>query len=53
MLEGVDHDQFSANLVVPAAVCEPICVNQAARTALIATMLTLDDIDITLVQRGD
>jgi hypothetical protein len=44
---------FSAELVVPAAVCEPICVNQAARIAMLAIMPTLDNVDITLVQRGD
>jgi hypothetical protein len=39
--------------MVPAAVCEPICVNQAVRTSLLTIMLTLDDVDIALVQRGD
>jgi hypothetical protein len=46
-------DQFLAELVVPAAICEPICANQAARIALLATMPMLDDVDITPVQRGD
>jgi hypothetical protein len=39
--------------VVSPAACEPICVNQAVRTALLATMPTLDDVDIATVQRGD
>jgi hypothetical protein len=52
-LKALTADQFSADHVVPAVVCEPICVNQVARIALLATMPTLDDIDITLVQRGD
>jgi uncharacterized membrane protein YgcG len=39
--------------VVPAAVCEPIYVNQAVRTALLAAMPTLDDVDLASVQRGD
>jgi hypothetical protein len=52
-LKVLTVDQFSVDLVVPTAVCEPICMNQAARTALLATMPTLDDIDIAPVQRGD
>jgi hypothetical protein len=40
-------------LVMPTAGCEPLCVNQAARTALLAIMPTLDDVDIAPVQRGD
>jgi hypothetical protein len=39
--------------VVPTVVCEPICANQAVRTALLATMPTLDNVDITPVQRND
>jgi hypothetical protein len=42
-------DRILADLMVPTAVCESICVNQAARTALLATMPTLDDVNITLV----
>jgi hypothetical protein len=52
-LKALTTDQFSDKLVVSAAVCEPICVNQVVRTTLLATMPTLDDVDITLVQRGD
>jgi hypothetical protein len=52
-LKALTMDQFSAELVAPAAVCEPICVDQAARTARLAIMPTLDDVDITPVQRGD
>jgi hypothetical protein len=52
-LKALTINQFSAKLMVPAAVCKPICANQAARTALLATIPTLDDVDITLVQRGD
>jgi hypothetical protein len=42
-------DRILADLMVPTAVCESICVNQAARTALLATMPTLDDVNITPV----
>jgi hypothetical protein len=42
-------DQILADLLVSATVCESICVNQAARTALLATMPTLDDVNITPV----
>jgi hypothetical protein len=52
-LKALTTDQFSTELLVPAAVCEPIWANQAVRTALLATMPTLDDVNIALVQRGD
>jgi hypothetical protein len=39
--------------VVAVVVCEAICVNQAARIALLAIMPTLDDVDIASVQRGN
>jgi hypothetical protein len=52
-LKALTINQFSAKLMVPTAVCKPICANQVARTALLATIPTLDDIDITLVQRGN
>jgi hypothetical protein len=39
--------------MMPAAACEPLCVNQAARIALLAIMPTLDDVDIAPMQRGD
>jgi hypothetical protein len=42
-------DRILADLMVPTAVCESICVNQAARIALLATMPTLDDVNITPV----
>jgi hypothetical protein len=52
-LKALTTDQFSAELVVPAAICEPLYANQAARTTLLVIMLTLDDVDIAPVQRGD
>jgi hypothetical protein len=48
-LKALTADQFSAELVVPPAACEPICVNQVAWIALLATMPTLDDVDIAAV----
>jgi hypothetical protein len=48
-LKALTVNQFSVELMVPAAVCEPICVNQAVRTALLTIMPTLDDVDIALV----
>jgi hypothetical protein len=39
--------------MVLAVVCKPICMNQAARTALLAIMPTLDDVEFTPVQRGN
>jgi hypothetical protein len=42
-------DQPSAKLVTPAASYEPLCVNQAVRTMLLAIMPMLDDVDIAPV----
>jgi hypothetical protein len=52
-LKALTTDQPSAELVMPTAACEPLCVNQAARTALLAIMPTLDDVGIAPMQRGD
>jgi hypothetical protein len=52
-LKALTTDQPSAELVTPTAGCEPLCANQAARTALLTIMPTLDDVDIAPVQRGD
>jgi hypothetical protein len=52
-LKALTTDQFSAELAMPPASCGVICMDQAARTALLVTMPTLDDIDIAVVQRGD
>jgi hypothetical protein len=52
-LKALTTDQFLAELVTSPASCGAICMYQAARTALLAMMPTLDDIDITVVQRGD
>jgi hypothetical protein len=51
-LKALTTDQPSAELVTPPSDCKPLCVKQAARTALLAIMPTLDDVDIALVQRG-
>jgi hypothetical protein len=48
-LKALTTYQFSADLMVLAAVCEPICANQVARTALLATMPTQDVVDIAPV----
>jgi hypothetical protein len=52
-LKALTTDQFSAELVTPLASCGAICMDQAARTALLAMMPMLDDVDIAVVQRGD
>jgi hypothetical protein len=52
-LKALTIDQFSAELVMLPASCGAICMDQAARTALLATMPTLDEVDIAVVQRGD
>jgi hypothetical protein len=52
-LKALTMDQASAELVTPAATCEPLYTNQVVRIALVVIMPTLDDIDIAPVQRGD
>jgi hypothetical protein len=52
-LKALTTDQFSTELATPLASCRAICMDQAARTALLAVMPTLDDVDIAVVQRGD
>jgi hypothetical protein len=52
-LKALTTDQPSAELVTLAAACEPLCTNQAVRTALLVIMPTLDDVDIAPMQRGD
>jgi hypothetical protein len=52
-LKALTTDQFSADVMAPAVVCEPLCANQALRTMLLVIMPMLDDVDITPVQRGD
>jgi hypothetical protein len=52
-LKALTIDQFLAKLVTPPASCRAICMDQVARTAVLVTMPTLDDIDIAVVQRGD
>jgi hypothetical protein len=48
-LKALTTDQSSAELVTPAAACEPLYVNQAVRTALLAIMPMLDDVNIAPV----
>jgi hypothetical protein len=52
-LKALTTDPPSAELVMPTAGYEPLCVNQAARTVWLAIMPTLDDVDIAPMQRGD
>jgi hypothetical protein len=52
-LAKLKPDLTSPDFITPPASCQPICMDQVARTALLKSMPTLDDIDITSVQRGD
>jgi hypothetical protein len=45
-LKALTTDPPFAELVTPAAGCEPLCVNQVVRTTLLAIMPTLDDVNI-------
>jgi hypothetical protein len=47
-LKALTTDQPSAELMTPAAACEPLCANQSR-----AIMPMLDVVDITPVQKGD
>jgi hypothetical protein len=49
-LKAVTTNLPSAELVTPAAACEPLCANQVMRTSLLVIMPTLD---IAPVQRGN
>jgi hypothetical protein len=48
-LKTLTMDQSSTELMMPAAAYEPLCANQAVRTALLVIMPTLDDVDISPV----
>jgi hypothetical protein len=48
-LKALTTDPPSTELVTPTAGCEPLCANQASRTALLAIMPTLDDVNIAPV----
>jgi hypothetical protein len=52
-LKVLTTDQSSAEFVMSAVGCEPLCMNQAVRTTLLVIMPTLDNVDIAPVQRGD
>jgi hypothetical protein len=52
-LKALTTDQPSAELMMPAVGCEPLCTKQAVRTALLEIMPMLDNVDIALVQRAD
>jgi hypothetical protein len=52
-LKALTTDQFSAELVVPPMVCEPICVNQVARLALLAVIPQRGDLSHNVVIPGD
>jgi hypothetical protein len=44
---------FSHDFVTPLASCQPLCMNQVARTLRLVVMPSMDDVGITPVQRGD
>jgi hypothetical protein len=52
-LKALTSDHFLAELVAPPLACGPICMNQAARTTMLAAMPMLDNVDIIVVHRGD
>jgi hypothetical protein len=46
-------NSFSHDFVTPPASCQPLCMDQAARTLWLVVMPSMDDVGITPVQRGD
>jgi hypothetical protein len=53
LLGRLSPDPSSVNFVTPPVVCAPMCSDKASRTRLLRELPTLDDIDITVWQRGD
>jgi hypothetical protein len=45
-------DPSSHDFITPTS-CQPLSMDQAARTLLLVAMPSMDDVDIALVQRGD
>jgi hypothetical protein len=43
----------SHNFVTPPASCQPLCMDQAARTLALVVMPSIDDVGIAPIQRGD
>jgi hypothetical protein len=52
MLSKQSTDPSFSNFINPPAPCIPICLDQAVRSLLLKVMPRLDDIDITVHQRG-
>jgi hypothetical protein len=53
MLGKLSLDPTSHDFVTPLAPCQPLCLDQAVRTMLLVSMPSMDDIDISTIQRGD
>jgi hypothetical protein len=49
----LSSDPSSHDFVTPPASCQPLYMDQAARTLLVVVMPSMDDISIAPVQRGD
>jgi hypothetical protein len=43
----------SHDFITPPASCQPLCMDQAARSMLLVAMPLMDDVGITLIQRDD
>jgi hypothetical protein len=53
MLSKLSSDPISDDFINPQLPCLPICLDQAARSALLKEMLTLDDPNVIVRQDGD
>jgi hypothetical protein len=53
VIEKLSPDLSSHDFVTPLASCQPLCMDQAARTLLLVVMPSMDDVSIALIQRGD
>jgi hypothetical protein len=52
LLARLSPDSSSVDFITPLVPCPPMCLDQAVWTRLLRELPTLDDIDITVRQRG-
>jgi hypothetical protein len=53
MMGKLSPDPFSHDFVTPLASCQPLCMDQAARSMLLVAMPSMDDVSIAPIQKGD
>jgi hypothetical protein len=53
LLGTLGHDPSLVDFIIPSMFCAPMCLDQAVRTRLLRELPMLDDIGITVRQRGN